>query len=74
VTVLSINNQSRQTPFIDAVAKRFNLRISSEEVSLLATYERYWLMTRVVGPVKGAEKRYLNYLANKYKSFLRHQL
>ena len=74
MTVISIRKPPHNTPFIDAVAKRFNLRISNEESSLLATYERYWLMTRVIGPIKGPEKRHLKYLANKYASFLRQQL
>ena len=68
------HGQECRTPFIDAVAAHFNLRVSEEEVSLLATYERYWLMTKQFGPIQGAELRKLKYLANKHKSFLRQQL
>lgn len=74
MAVIAIDQQPRDLPFLDAVAKRFGVRFSREEMSLLATYERYWLMIHVLGPLRGAEKRYVKTLAKKHKSFIRHQL
>ncbi|MCG8673712.1 MAG: hypothetical protein MI867_30270 [Pseudomonadales bacterium] len=74
MTVISIHQQPQELPFINAVSTRFNLRVSREEETLLAIYERYWLMTRVLGPLEGAEKRYVKRLARKHNSFLHQRL
>lgn len=74
MSVTAIDKPPASLPFLDAVAARFNVRISREEATLLATYERYWLMTRVLGPLEGAERRFVRRLAQKHHSFLTKQL
>ena len=57
-------------PFIDLVKAKLNIRVDVvNEQTLLATYERYWILQNVLGVVQGAEKRCLFKLAKKYNSF-----
>ena len=65
----------RKLPYIDIVKQRFNIRIDvAHEKTLLATYERYWILHNVIGAIAGEEKRFLTRLAKKYNSFLYQQI
>lgn len=67
--------QPRKLPFIDNVMRRFNVRVDrTHEATLLATYERYWVIANSLGSVAGEERRFLSKLAKKYNSFLYQQL
>lgn len=67
--------QPKTLPFIESVKKRFNVRVDiAHEATLLATYERYWVIANAIGSIADEERRFLAKLAKKYNSFLYQQI
>jgi hypothetical protein len=65
----------QKLPFLELVKQRLNIRIDvTHEQTLLATYERYWILSSVLGAIAGDERRFLIRLAKKYNSFLQKQI